>query len=255
MKPEELLGKNADLGQKALGTVWDFYISRNGPQVPGIIVSKSLLRSQPVQRGMFSFDGRRYLIRVEAEVSPWKPTKASAVKYTNVKDKEVFAGPGWRIGRLVSVDIDIKEWRVTQLDVDVEHHLLLRDVGTYGKLPEERSAYRFKHVYRNVVLFKPDKIVEEMKDSDKARFLTDSGDSKIPGLGEAISRVNFPSEGMTIDEGYAIILPINGREVESIVITKVNQGVLQSEQGRKEVVREVFRDYYGGKATSKPAVG
>jgi hypothetical protein len=53
---------------------------------------------------------------------------------------------------------------------------------------------------------------------------------------------------MTIDEGYAIILPINGKEVENIVITRVNQGVLQTEQSRKEVVREVFREYYGGKA-------
>ncbi len=248
MRTQELLGKKAYVDQRALGTVWDFYISRTGPQIPGIVVGKSLLRSWPVRRGLFSFDGERYLINAQAEGSSWKPTRASAAKYSSVSRREVFAGPGWRIGRLLSMDIDAKEWRIARLDVDVEHHLLLRDVGTYGKLPEERSAYRFKHVYKNVVLFKPDKIVEEMRDSDKARFLTDSGDSKIPGLGEAISRVGFPSEGMTIDEGYGIILPINAKEVENMVITKVSQGILQTEQGRKEVVREVFREYYGGKA-------
>jgi len=248
MRTQELLGKKAYVGDRALGKVWDFYISRTGPQIPGIVVGRSLLRPRPVQRGLFSFDGERYRINVEAEGSSWKPTKASAARYSSVSRKEVFAGAGWRIGRLVSMDIDTKEWQVAQLDVDVEHHLLLRDVGTYGKLSEQRNVYGFKHVYKNVVLFKPGKIVEEMKDSDKASFLTDSGDSKIPGLGEAISRVSFPSEGMTIDEGYAIVLPINGKKVENIVITRVNQGVLQTEQGRKEVVREVFREYYGGKA-------
>lgn len=246
MKDKELMGKNADMNEEPFGTVHDFYLDKGKPEIPGIIVSRGLFKSKPVQRGFFRFDGRRYLIDPKVGDSSWKPSKRDAVRYSDVRGREVFAGPGWKIGRLQSLDIDTEDWRVASLDVNVEHHLVMRDTTSYQKLPEEKGVYGFKHFYKDAYSFRPGKIVAEMKDSDKARFLTDSGDSTIRGLGEAISRVTFPPQGMRIDDSRTITLPINANEVERIVVNKVKEGALKTEAGRKNIVHDVFREYYEG---------
>jgi hypothetical protein len=166
------------------------------------------------------------------------------VKYSRVRYKEVFTGPGWKIGRLESLHLDLDEWVVTVLDVHVEHPLVLRDVGAYAELGEERSVYSLKHFYRDAYSFKPGKIVEEMSDSDKARFLTDSGDSSIRGLGEASTRVSFPSTGMVIHDTGNIVLPVDPRAVQRIVIEMVNTGALRTQAGRKSIVRDAYKEYY-----------
>ncbi len=251
MKVDELAGRVAYLDGKPFGGVWNLYLPKHGQQILGIIVSKGF-RSKPVKRGLFVFEGRRYVLRPEAAGSSWKPQRGHAVKSSSVRDKEVFAGPGWRIGRLSSLEIDTEKWVVTSLEVDVEHQLLMRDVGQYSKLGEARSVYGFKHFYKDAYSFKPGKIVAEMKDSQKARFLTDSGDSTIRGLGEAISRIALPAQGMAVDESGTITLPIDAREIESMAIEKVSGGALETEEGRRNIVRKIFEEYYEKRGARTP---
>jgi hypothetical protein len=162
-----------------------------------------------------------------------------------VKGKEVFAGLGWKIGRLNFLQIDQENWKVTGLEAEVEHQLIMRDVGDYRKLRENKEIYDFKRFYKDAYSFKPGKIVEEMGDSDKARFLTDSGDSSIRGLGGASSIILFPSTGMSIHESGTITLPIDAKKVEEITIGLVNQGIMRNVEDRKNILRKVFEEYYG----------
>jgi hypothetical protein len=115
----------------------------------------------------------------------------------------------------------------------------LRDFGVL-----EKSVYGLKHFYRDAYSLKPGKIVEEMSDSDKARFLTDSGDSSMRGLGEASTLVSFPSKGMVVHDAGNIVLPIDPRAVQRIVIDMVNAGALRTKLGRKSIVRDAYKEYY-----------
>lgn len=248
MKDQEVLGKNAYLNGNSYGTVHDLYLSWKDGKIIGIIVARGLFKSKPVRRGLFDFDGKRYHISSEAEDSSWKPTKGKAIKHSRTKDKEVFAGPGWKIGRLTSFNIDTDEWFITRLDVEVEHQLIMRDVGEYRRLKEETGVYGFKHFYKDAYSFRPGKIVAEMGDSDKARFLADSGDSSIRGLGGASSMVTLPSTGIKIHESGTITLPIDAMEVQDIAIEMVNQGALRTEVGRRNILRNVFGEYYRRRA-------
>ena len=156
-------------------------------------MAKGLFTTKPVRTGLFIFDGKRYLLRSEARDTDWKPRRDEVIKYSRVREKEVFAGRGWKIGRLEHLEVDVKDWILTGLSVLVEHPLVLRDVGEYGRLKEDKTSYDFVQFYKDGYSMRAAKIVREMSDSDKARFLTDSGDSSIRGLGEAQSRVLFPA--------------------------------------------------------------
>jgi sporulation protein YlmC with PRC-barrel domain len=213
VRDKDLLGRSAYLAERFFGPVKDFYLEKKGGRVKGIIVARGFFRSKPVRRGLVSLDGERCLLSPEVAASTWKPSQRDTVKYSRVRYKEVFAGRGWKIGRLETFHLDLVEWLVTGLDVHVEHPLVLRDVGVYAELNEDESVYGLSHFYKDAYSFKPGKIVEEMLDSDKARFLTDSGDSSIRGLGEASTLVSFPSKGMVIHEAGNAILPIDPREV------------------------------------------
>jgi sporulation protein YlmC with PRC-barrel domain len=239
----ELVGRNAYIGGKRVGSVRDFYLSLDNPEILGIIVSSGF-KSRPVRRGSFTFDGKRYTLDPLAKEERWKPARGTAIKFSRVKGKEVFAGPGWKIGRLNFLQID-QEWKVTGLEAEVEHQLIMKDVGDYHKLRENTSMYDFKRFYANAYSLKPGKIVEQMGDSDKARFLTDSGDSGIRGLGGASSMIMFPSAGMSIHESGTVILPIDAKRVEEITIRLVNQGIMRDAEDRKNILRRVFEEYYG----------
>jgi len=245
VKDKGLLGRNAYLADQFFGTVHDFYLGKKGSRIKGIIVARGpFSRSKPIRKELVSFDGKRIVLSPGAAASTWKPSQRDTVKYSRVRYKEVFAGPGWKIGRLETLHLEPGEWLVTGLDVHVEHPLLLRDVDMYGELREEKSVYGLRHFYKDAYSFKPGKIVEEMLDSDKARFLTDSGDSSIRGLGEASTLVSFPSKGMAIHDSGNVVLPMDPREVQRIVIAMVNSGSLRTEQGRKNIVRAAFKKYY-----------
>jgi len=218
----------------------------NDPGVLGIIVSSGF-KTRPVRKGYFSFDSKRYTVDPIFKEEKWKPPRGRAIKFSRVKGKEVFAGPGWKIGRLNYLQIDQEKWKVTGLETEVEHQLIMKDVGDYRKLRENTKIYDFKRFYADAYSLKPGKIVKEMGDSDKARFLTDSGDSSIRGLGGASSMVMFPSTGMYIHESGTIILPIDAKKVEEITIRLVNQGVMRDAEGKKNILRRVFEEYYGHK--------
>jgi hypothetical protein len=243
MNDEDIVGKNAFLNGKWSGTVHDFYLTLKDPVVLGISVSMGF-RSRPIKGGLFTFDGKGYILDPSSKGSDWKPSKGSTVKYTRVRGKEVFAGPGWKIGRMNHLQIDTDDWRVTGIDVQVEHQLIMRDVGDYDRLGENTSTYGFKHFYADAYSFKPGKIVREMGDSGKARFLTDSGDSNIRGLGEATSKVQLPATGMKIHRSGTITLPIDPVAVEEIAISLVKGGAMETEEGRKNILRRVFEEYY-----------
>ena len=99
--------------------------------------------------------------------------------------------------------------------------------------------------------FRLGRIVEEIRDSEKARFLTESGDSTIGGLGEAISKVIFPANGMTISDSGTITFPIDPIEVEEITIQMIKNGAMKTEAGRRNVIRRAFHQYYAGKSSAK----
>jgi sporulation protein YlmC with PRC-barrel domain len=240
----ELVGRNAYIDSKRVGSVRDFYLSLDDPEVLGIIVTRGF-KSRPVRKGSFTFDGKRYTVDPLSKEEKWKPVRGTAIKFSRVKGKEVFAGPGWKIGRLNYLQIAEEKWKVTGLEAEVEHQLIMNDVGDYRKLRENTSLYDFKRFYADAYSLKPGKIVEQMGDSDKARFLTDSGDSSIRGLGGASSMIMFPSLGMSITESGTVILPIDAKKVEEITIRLVNQGTMWNAEDRKNILRRVFEEYYG----------
>jgi sporulation protein YlmC with PRC-barrel domain len=243
-RDRKLLGRKAYVGEKVVGAVNDFYLGRTGAGVTGVVVWTGVFKSRPFPKGSFDFDGERFLIDPGAAGSAWKPEKQAVTKYSRVREKEVFAGPGWKIGRLKHLGIDTNDWLVSELLVDVEHALMMRDVGEYSKLKEETGVYGFNHFYKDAYSFNPGKIVSEMEDSDKARFLSDSGDSNIRGMGEATSEVTLPPDGMRIHESGTITLPIDAARIQAIAVRMVNDGVLKTDEGRRNIVRDVFREYY-----------
>lgn len=245
MRDHEIVGRNAYLESGVFyGTVHDFYLGRKGGSVEGVIVARSLFRTEPVRKGLFTFDGKRYHLKPEAKDSGWKPRREEAVKFSRVKEKEVFAGRGWKIGRLEYLDVDHRDWILTGVTALVEHPLVLRDVGEYRRLKEDTSPYSAARFYRDGYAMRAGKIVQEMADSDKALFLTASGDSSIRGLGESQSRVTFPAEGVEFHESGTVTLPIDPRRMQEIVIRMVNEGVLRSDKGRKEILRMALGEYY-----------
>jgi sporulation protein YlmC with PRC-barrel domain len=244
VKDRDLIGRSAYLAGRFFGKVKDFYLEKKGGRIKGIIVARGFFRSKPVRRGLVSFDGERCVLSPEVAASTWKPSQRDTMKYSRVRYKEVFAGRGWKIGRLETLHLDPDEWSVTGLDVYVEHPLVLRDVGVYAELNEGKSAYGLGQFYKDAYSMKPGKIVEQMLDSDKARFLTDSGDSSIRGMGEASTLVSLPSRGTVILDAGNVVLPVDPSEVQRIVIDMVNRGSLRTARGRKDIVRDAFKEYY-----------
>lgn len=249
LRDRELVDKNAYYGDQLAGVVADLYFGKANAKIEGVLL-RHLHKKKPIHRNHVGFDGERYCIDIQPKESDWDP-KGSTVKFSTLKGREVFAGPGWKIGRLDFLDIDTDTWSVISLDVWVEHGLVLRDIASYERLPEDRQAYSFKHVYKDVYSFRPGKIVEEMKDSEKARFLTESGDSTIRGLGEAISKVIFPARGMTISDSGTITFPIDPNEVEEITIQMIKNGAMKTEAGRRNVIRQVFHEYYERRSSTE----
>ena len=243
LKDEDIVGKGAYLDERRIGTVHDFYLGLANPEIIGIIISRGW-RSRPIKGGKFTFDGKRYSVQPGAADEGWKPVRGSAIKYSRVKGKEIFAGPGWKIGRLNHLLIDVDNWLVAGIDAEIEHQLIMKNVGDYQKLHENTSIYSIKHFYANAYTLNPGKLAREYGDSDKARFLTDSGDSTIRGLGEASSMIVFPPAGMSIHESGTITLPIDAGAVEEIAIRMVNQGAMGTAEGRKNILRKVFEEYY-----------
>lgn len=242
MRDQELVDKNAYYSGQLAGVVADLYFGKANAKMEGVLL-RHLHRKKAIHRDHVGFDGERYSIDIQPKESDWDP-KGSTVKLSTLKDREVFAGPGWKIGRLDFMEIDTDTWSVISLDVWVEHGLVLRDIASYERLPEDRQAYSLKHVYKDVYSFRAGKIVEEMKDSEKARFLIESGDSTIGGLGEAISKVIFPARGMTMGDSGTITFPIDPVEVEEITVQMIKNGAMKTEAGRRNIIRQVFREYY-----------
>jgi hypothetical protein len=47
-----------------------------------------------------------------------------------------------------------------------------------------------------------------------------------------------------------VVLPVDPNEVQRIVINMVNGGSLKTAQGRKDIVRDAFKEYYLGRTKS-----
>jgi sporulation protein YlmC with PRC-barrel domain len=234
----------AKLNGRDYGAVDDLYIGRNDRRIHGVHLNIGFLKQRTVPTHLFRFSGDCYSIAPSAKEDTWKPNKNDVIRLSRLKDKEVFAGVGWKIGRLLELDVDVKEWLVTSLTVDVEHQLLLRDVGSYRLLHEDTSMYDVKKFYREALSMRPGRIVDRMSRSDKAVFLSNSGDSNVRGLGESRSRVRLPSDGMKVHESGTITLPLNGVELERITVELIDSGALNTDEGRRDIARDIFRVYY-----------
>jgi len=223
-----------------VGVVGDLLLSCTGPRIAGFVLDRGLFRKVRVKSELVRMD-TAYQLDSSFEYNKWKPGEDEVVGYRSTWEGEAICTDHWRIGNLKGFDVNTKTWDIVELYIDVVHSLLLGDVN-YDKIEEVDGGNSGTETITTIGGTRSGA-------SRKTIFLTASGDRGAATwgriqAGERISRVTVPARGARFRPGGTVRLPMKGSDLETNTLELINSGEMERGSGRREIVRNAFREYF-----------